>query len=97
MRQKGYTCTEATEKILGGVEFITMEISFGGENFIAALTKANSMYYIGVTAYNQENEIDYKLLETIAPIINSFEQTSASNSIAPDNTLDFSIFNDLAK
>lgn len=97
MQQNGYTCSAAAEKTLGGVEFITMEIAYGGENAIAALAKANSMYFIGITAYNQDNDIDYKLLEKIAPIINSAEQTSVSNSIAPNNSFDFSAFSDLAK
>lgn len=97
MQQNGYTCSAAAEKTLGGVEFITMEIAYGGENAIAALAKANSMYFIGITAFNQDNDIDYKLLEKIAPIINSAEQTSASNSISPNNSFDFSAFSDLAK
>ena len=97
MQQNGYTCSDAVEKTLGGVEFITMEIAYGSENAIAALAKANSMYFVGVTAWNKDNELDYKLLETIAPIINSIEQTPVSNSIAPNTSFDFSVFSGLAK
>lgn len=97
MQQNGYTCSTAAEKTFEGVEFITMEIAYGGEKAIAALAKANSMYFIGITAFNKDNDIDLKLLETIAPIINSVEQTSALNSIAPNNSFDFSAFSDLAK
>lgn len=97
MQQNGYTCSAAAEKTLGGVEFITMEIAYGSEKAIAALAKANSMYFIGITAFNKDNDIDYKLLEKIAPIINSVEQTSVSNSITPNNSFDFSSFSDLAK
>ena len=97
MQQNGYTSSAAVEKTLGGVEFITMEIAYGGENTIAAFAKANSMYFIGITAYNQDNDIDYKLLEIIAPIISSVEQTSASNNMMPNSSVDFSTISDLAR
>lgn len=97
MQQNGYTCSAAEEKTIGGVEFITMELTYGGQKAIEALARANSMYFIGVTAYNQDNDIDYKLLETVAPIINSAEQISASNSIAPETSFDVSKFSELAK
>ena len=97
MQQNGYTCTAAAEKTLGGVDFITMEISMSGQKAIAALTKANAMYFIGVTAMNQDNDIDYKLLEKIAPIIESAESTSATNNLSSNNKLDMSGFAELAK
>ena len=73
MQQNGYTCTAAAEKTLGGVDFITMEVSMSGQKAIVAVAKANAMYFIGITAMNQDNDIDYKLLEKIAPIITSAE------------------------
>ncbi len=97
LQQGGYTSSTAVEKTLGGVEFVTMEIAYGGNNAILAFAKANSMYYIGVVVSTLDNDIDYKLLETIAPVISSAEQTTASNSIAPNNSVDFSIFSDLAQ
>lgn len=98
MQQNGYTCTAAVEKTLGGIDFITMEISASGQKAIAALAKANAMYFIGVTAMNQDNDYDYKLLETIAPIIESAESTSsATNNLSTNTKLDMSGFAELAK
>ena len=71
MEKIGYGCSDAVEKTVKGVEFITMEISYGGQNALAALTKANSMYLVAVTILNVDNEFDYDLLNTIAPIIDS--------------------------
>ena len=98
MQQNGYTCTAAAEKTLGGVDFITMEVSMSGQKAIAALAKANAMYFIGVTAMNQDNDIDYKLLEKIAPIITSAESTSTgTNNLSTNTKLDMSGFAELAK
>ena len=97
MQQNGYTCSAAVEKTLGGVNFITMEVSISGQKAIAALAKANAMYFIGITAMNQDNDIDYKLLEKIAPIINSAESTTVTNNMSSNTKLDMSGFAELAK
>lgn len=98
MQQSGFTSSIASEKTVGGVEFITLELSRGGQNAIAALTKANAMYFIGVTAYNRENEFDYKLLETVAPIIKSAKYTgSTTNNITGESKIDMSAVAGLAK
>ena len=98
MQQNGYTCTAAAEKTLGGVDFITMEVSMSGQKAIVAVAKANAMYFIGITAMNQDNDIDYKLLEKIAPIITSAELTSTgTNNLSINTKLDMSGFAELAK
>ena len=97
MQQNGYTCSAAVEKTLGGVNFITMEVSMSGQKAIAALAKANAMYFIGITAMNQDNDIDYKLLEKIAPIISSAESTTVTNNMSSNTKLDMSGFAELAK
>lgn len=97
MQQNGYNCTAVIEKTFGGVNFLSMEASFSGQNMIIALAKANSMYFMGITAINQSNEIDYNLLETIAPIISSAEFTSSSNNLSSDVKLDMSAISGLAK
>ena len=98
MQQSGYIASAATEKTLGGVNFITLEITKSGQKAIAALAKANSMYFIGVTALNQDNDYDYKLLETIAPIIKSAQYTgSTTNNISGTNKIDMSGISELAK
>ncbi len=97
LQQHGYNCTAATEKTFGGVEFITMEMSTGGTNAIAAFARINSMYFTAITAMSQDNEFNYKILENIAPIISSAELTTVSNSISSNTQLDMSGFEDLAK
>ena len=98
MQQNGYVASVANEKTLGGVNFITLEITMSGQKAIAALAKANSMYFVGVTAMNQDNEYDYKLLETIAPIIKSAQYTgNTTNNISGTNKIDMSGISELAK
>ncbi len=98
MQRSGYTASIASEKNLGGVEFITLEVNMSGQNAIAALAKANSMYFIGVTAINQDNEFDYNLLETIAPILKSAKYTGdATNNINGNSQIDMSAISELAK
>ena len=97
MQQSGFTSSIAQEKTLGGVEFITMEISASGQNAIAALTKANSMYFMGVTAMNLDNEFDYSLLETIAPIISSASMSGATSNMEIGSRLDMNKIAEIAK
>ena len=97
MQQSGYTCAQAVEKKLGGTEFITMEISKSGEKAIAALAKLNSMNFAGITALTRDNEYDYKILEKIAPIINSAEQAQETNNMEITSNVDMSSFAELAK
>lgn len=97
MQQSGYTTSIAQEKTLGGVEFITMEISYSGQNIIAAFTKANSMYFMGVTAMNLDNEFDYSLLETIAPIISSASYSGATSNMEIGTKLDMNKIAEIAK
>lgn len=97
MQQNGYTSSIAQEKTLGGVEFITMEISYSGQNVIVALTRANSMYFIGVTAMNLDNEFDYSLLETIAPIISSASYSGATSNMEIGTKLDMEKIAEIAK
>lgn len=98
MQRVGYTSSAATEKKLGGVNFITLELSTSGQNALAAMAKVNSMNVFCITAYNQDNEFDYKLLETIAPIIKSATYTgNTTNNIANPPKVDFNNIAELAK
>lgn len=97
MQQNGFTASVASEKNLGGVDYITLEITASGQKAIAALAKANSMYFIGVTAMNQDNEFDYSLLETIAPIIKSASYSGSTNNMEINTSLNMSGVAELAK
>lgn len=97
MQQSGYTASIASEKTLKGVDFITLEISASGQKAIAALAKANSMYFFGVTAYNQNNEYDYSLLEKVAPILSSAQYNNSTNNIQASTKIDMNGIAGLAK
>ena len=47
--------------------------------------------------YRGHADIDYKLLEKIAPIINSAESTTVTNNMSSNTKLDMSGFAELAK
>lgn len=68
-----------------------------GQNAIATLTKANSMYFMGVTAMNLDNEFDYSLLETIAPIISSASYSGATSNMEIGTKLDMNKIAEIAK
>ena len=97
MQQNGFASTAAELKNLGGVEYITLELTASGQKAIAALAKANSMYFISVTAMNQDNEFDYSLLETIAPIISSASYSGSTNNMEVRSNLNMSGLAELAK
>lgn len=98
LQQDGITSSNVSEKNLNGVDFITLETSPGGQNAIIAMAKANSMYIISITAMNQDNEFDYKILENIAPIIKSAQYTGdATNNMAESVKIDMNVISELAK
>lgn len=93
----GYTSSAAVEKTIGGMPFITLEISKSGTNALLGLAKANSMNLFGITAYNMDNEYDYKLLETVSSILSSAEYSSGTNNISVFEKPDMSGIEGLAK
>lgn len=97
MQQSGYTSSIAQEKTISGVEFLTMEISMSGQNAIAALTKGNSMFFMAVTVMNLDNEFDYSLLETVAPIVSTATYSNSSTNMKSGAKLDMSGLSELAK
>lgn len=93
----GYTSSAAVEKTIGGMPFITLEISKSGTNALLGLAKANSMNLFGITAYNVENEYDYKLLETVSSILSTAEYSGATNNMSIFEKPDMSGIAELAK
>lgn len=93
----GYTSSAAVEKTIGGMPFITLEISKSGTNALLGLAKANSMNLFGITAYNVENEYDYKLLETVSSILSTAEYSGATNNMSVFEKPDMSGIAELAK
>lgn len=93
----GYTSSAAVEKTIGGMSFITLELSKDGTNSLFGITKANSMNLFGVTAYNIDNEYDYTLLEKISSILSTAEYNDDTNNISIFEKPDMSGIADLAK
>lgn len=97
-RNKGYTCSEVSEKTLAGVEFITVEVVASGQNLIVAYARLDSMNFVGVTMVNQNNEYDYQLLKKVATIIKSAKSLSTvTNNLSINTQLDMSGIAELAK
>lgn len=96
-QQMGYTSSAAVEKTIGGMSFITLEISMSGTNALLGLAKANPMNLFGITAYNIDNEYDYKLLETVSSILNTAEYTGETNNMSVFEKVDMSGISSLAK
>ncbi len=93
----GYTSSAAVEKTIGGMSFITLELSKDGTNSLFGITKANSMNLFGVTAYNIDNEYDYTLLEKISSILSTAEYNGETNNMSIFEKPDMSGIADLAK
>jgi glucose uptake protein GlcU len=93
----GYTSSAAVEKTVSNTNFITMEVSMSGTNAILAIAKANSMYFMGITTMNQNNEYDYSVLNTIAPIVSSVTYVGETNNIEANIDIDFNSISGLAQ
>lgn len=97
-QQDGATATPGVEKTLGGVEFITTEYTYGGNNYLIAYAKGNAMYLFGVQIMNLDNEFDYDVLEKyIAPIVTSATYSDVATNIEFNSNVDLSSFNSLIK
>ncbi len=98
MNNAGYVASSASLKNVGGVEFITLEATLGGDNAILAFARANSMYVVGLAAMNLDNEFDYQILEKVASVVRSVNYTgNASNSIKGAKEFKLDAVEDLAK
>lgn len=96
-QQMGYTSSTAVEKTIGGMSFITLELSISGTNALLGLAKANSMNIFGITTYNIDNEYDYKLLETVSSILKTAKYTGETNNMSVFEKVDMSGISGLAK
>ena len=93
----GYTASVPVEKTIKGMSFITLELSKSSSNVLLGLTRANSMNLFGISAYNIDNEYDYKLLEKISTILSSAEYSGSTNNISIFEKPDMSGIGELAK
>ncbi len=93
----GFTASAAVEKTIGGMPFITLELSKSGTNILVGVTKATSMNLFGILASTSDNEFDYKLLEKVSSILKSAEYSDTTNNISTAEKPDMSKISELAK
>ena len=97
LQQQGMTSSAAQLKTLKNVEFITMEVTSSGQNAIMAMAKANSMYFVAITAFDIDNEFNYTILETVAPIISSISISDKTSNMEIGTNINFDSISELAK
>mgnify|MGYP004659272673 FL=1 len=87
-QQNGYTAKAAEVKTLGGVEFVTIEVSIEGVNNVMAFSKLNSMYVAAIDVYTQDNTVDYDILKNVSSIISTATYNDVSNGISMPSKVD---------
>lgn len=97
LQKQGITASSAEEKTIGGMKYITIEMSQSGQNVLMGIAKANSMFVFGVTALNQDNEFDYDILKTMASILKSAEYKGESNNIKGFEDFDFGALEEIGE
>lgn len=80
--QNGIQAKPAEEKVINGNEYVTIELIEDDINMVGAYAKLNSNKFAWLLAYNQDNEIDYSIIEKIAPILTSGVYENSSYNIS---------------
>lgn len=96
-QQAGYSAANVNQKTYGGLDFITIELTYSGQKAILGFTKANSMYMFGASAYNLDNDFDYNLLSDVAKVLSTAEYSGETNNISGFNKVDMGPVNELVK
>lgn len=96
-QQIGYGASNVNQKTYGGLDFITIELTYSGQNTILGFAKANSMYVFGTTVCNLDNDFDYNLLTDIAKVLSTAEYSGETNYISGFNKVDMGPISELAK
>jgi len=84
----GYEVANMEEKTIDGDKYLLLEIDAGGEMILVGYTAANSMYVFAIEIYDINNEINYDVLDEVAPILSSSEYNGDSHSINSSVDLD---------
>lgn len=86
----GYTAKNAELKTINKREYITMEISYGGQNAIYVYTKGTNSYIFGAVLYNIDNTFDYEPINDFTSIFDSAVYSGSSMSIKSNSKFDAS-------
>lgn len=79
LQKSNYTSTEAENSKVNGVDVITMEVKSNNQNILLALTEGNSNNYFLVSIINNDNNIDYELLDNIINIIKTKKEVKSNS------------------
>lgn len=96
LQSSGMEASAAELKKIGNSEFITVEATESGSNYLVAYGKLNSMYVVTIMIYNEDNTYDYDALNKVANITSNATYNQASNSIADSSKFNFN-FGELIK
>ncbi len=67
----GYTVLNIGNRVVGGMDFVTIEVSQNGQKMLMGYAKFNSSKVFLVTVGNTSYTIDYDLLADVVPIMRS--------------------------
>ena len=80
-QQNGFNAKAAELKTIGRDEVVTIELEMAGKNVLGAYIKIDSMNFMWVSIMNQNNTIDYDLLNSVVPIVVNATSNNGANSI----------------
>lgn len=100
--QNGYKCNNLTVENIEGVEFIVVELEYGGEKLLTVYAGLNGTYCIGFEIMDIDGTYNRDALKELAAIISNAEYTGKSSYIKSDSNIDFSgvskkVFEELGK
>jgi uncharacterized Zn finger protein (UPF0148 family) len=81
LEKSGYKASEAAVKNLGSIDWITSEVSVGGQNGIIGYSRATATKVFGALGYTTENNFDYDTLEKLGKVLSTFEYSEQSTNI----------------
>ena len=88
---EGVTASTPEVKTLGGHEYLTLELSTIGDRALGAYTQLNSTNIAWILVTNQDNQIDYNILEKITPIITSAKYGNSTSNMESTHTFDIDV------
>ncbi len=97
VQSQGLTSSAAQKKVIGGVQYIALEVSSGGDNAIIAYAEVNPMYIASISAVSASNEFDYSLFDDISKVISSATYSGATSNMEINANIDANAILELTK
>ena len=89
--QRGATSESAQKQTINGVEYITIEVSFNGANYLCAYAAVDATHVVYMMIYDLYNEHNYDVLDVLAPTVSSIKYSNTSVGIETSDNMDLSI------